>query len=516
MQGLPPIYICSKIVASDRYTRIENQLSPLSKRQLRDMTTGNPSGRKQINEADGHNISEPTVPVTFLRLRSHASPPACEDARNSQLINESAGAESVSLDPEAGLVANYRKIASVLEFVDGPITAKNIRREAEVYAIPWEEIGPPPWPVVHDEIFMDLYVAYDRGQISAYVTRLPEADVLIGFYEASDPSKLMSVERPEDIVQASCDAIRRGERPTIWVRENFDIPNAPRFFCSDSVTAMLAYRRLGVSLIPAAIVSKAVPVRLPHSALEMNYGGKLKDTSSRVAAVRACKVEEVPGHMLDELSLHESLSVLRVSVERAITRLQKFHADNVCDQLHYHDTLYSTLIRTRDYLSGADLLLNAGLSSQAVSLYRSLYELHLNFYIDWLAPETSYIPLSFAARTDRRTLKKIEERMVENYLKKRSRDKAEELAKRALFFIRWLGLVSNRAMASPVGIALHENYYGYLSSILHQDFEETANHANQFRAETYQTVDERTHDWIRNFVNIVVTGTLTLVEGDIG
>lgn len=160
--------------------------------------------------------------------------------------------------------------------------------------------------------------------------------------------------------------------------------------------------------------------------------------------------------------------------------------------------------------------MSAGLASQAVALYRSLYELHLNFYVDWLAPENTYRHLSFSASADSRMLRKVEKQMVEDYLSEHSPQRAQELTKRAMCMTRWLGIVSKKAAFAPVGIAIHDQCYRYLSSVLHQDFQETASHANWFRSEAYQTVDESRSRWLGQLLNIVVSGTLHLVRSDIG
>jgi hypothetical protein len=192
-----------------------------------------------------------------------------------------------------------------------------------------------------------------------------------------------------------------------------------------------------------------------------------------------------------------------------------FHAEDH-ETLHYHDTLHSTLARTRDYLAGARCLLSAGLYSQAVSLYRSLYELHLNFYADWLAPENSWMELAHAVNVDSRYIKVIEKELHQDFLQGRTRQKAEELVKRALLLARWMGVVKNKASFAPVGIGFHDVYYGYLSRVQHQDFRETASHANRFRSENHQVIDNNCLDWLGLHVNVVVTETLQLIESDIG
>jgi hypothetical protein len=218
---------------------------------------------------------------------------------------------------------------------------------------------------------------------------------------------------------------------------------------------------------------------------------------------------------LDDQPLSVALGLLETRVEEVISKLRSFHLD-ARETLHYHDTVHSVLVRMRDYLAGARVLLKAGLASQAVSLCRSLYELHLNFYVDWLAPQNSWMEMAHATNADGRYLKALEKELSQTFSEDRPAAKATELTRRALLLPRWLGVVKNKAMFVPVGIGLHDAYYGYLSQVQHQDFRETATHANRFRTEQYQAVDEALQGWLGQLVNIVVTETLELAGADIG
>ncbi|NIF11191.1 MULTISPECIES: hypothetical protein [unclassified Burkholderia] len=441
------------------------------------------------------------VPVTFMR-------------------NASPTPTSSSVDLAAHLrdehtISKYETVQPAVQYNGGALSVDNIRRTPTIHAVPLDDIHSPPYAIEPDEVFVRQYANYIRGRTNAYYTRICEKDIFAGYYRDDAEAAPVIQSTPDEIVDARCAQIRSGRRPTILLRENHGIANAPRFFCCDSLTALAAYRRLGFSLVPAAIFSTQVPPGLTHSAFEVSIATNWGDTSPRVAGFRPCNVDSLFATRLDDLTFPDALAFLEQRVENVLQKLQSFHAEGY-ETLHYHDTLHSTLVRTRDYLSGARLLLNAGLHSQAVSLYRSLYELHLNFYVDWLAPENSWMELAYAVNADNLYLKRLVMKLSEGFSQGRPKQQADQLTKRALLLARWLGVVANKASFAPVGIGLHGVYYGYLSSVQHQDFREAASHANRFRSEHYQVIDEGRQNWLRQLVNITVTETLDLIESDIG
>ncbi|WP_155623944.1 hypothetical protein [Burkholderia territorii] len=441
------------------------------------------------------------VPVTFMR---NTSPPPA-----------SASADLAAHLRDEHTISNYEAVQPAVQYNGGALSADNIRRTPTIHAVPLDDIHSPSYAIEPDEVFVRQYQNYIRGRTNAYYTRICEKDIFAGYYRDDAEAAPVVQSTPDEIIDARCAQIRGGRRPTILLRENHDVADAPRFFCCDSLTALAAYRRLGFSLVPAAIFSTQVPPGLTHSAFEVSIATNLGDTSPRVAGFRPCKVDSLLATRLDDLTFPDALVFLEQRVENVLEKLQSFHADGY-ETLHYHDMLHSTLVRTRDYLSGARLLLNAGLHSQAISLYRSLYELHLNFYVDWLAPENSWMELAYAVNVDSRYLNRLSTELSESFSRGRPKQQAEQLTKRALLLARWLGIVKNKASFVPVGIGLHDVYYGYLSSVQHQDFREAANHANRFRSEDYQAVDAECQDWLRQLVNITVSETLELVESDIG
>jgi hypothetical protein len=412
-------------------------------------------------------------------------------------------------------IKQYDVVPPITPYVGGALNAKNIRRMPTTHWIPLEDLRTPSYAIEPDEIFVSLYQEYMLGRANTYFTRINERDIFSGYYRSSDPITPITQNSPERIIRGQCAEIRSGRRPTIFVRENFDVKAAPRFFCCDSIIALEAYRRVGISLLPAAIVSRGEPRNLRHSAFETNVAKKLGDENPRVSGFHPCSVHSLRATSLDESNLIEALKTLEIKVGVCLKKLRSFHADSY-EPFHYHDTLYSTLVRTRDYLAGAICLLKEGLIDQIVPLFRSLYEIHINFYVDWLAPENPWMELAYALNSSGAYLKAVEKDLKLDFSKGRTQQRAEQLTKRALLLARWLGVVKNKASFAPVGIGLHDRYYGYLSSVLHQDFREAADHANRFRAEGYQVIDEDHQRWLCQLANITVTETLDLVASDVG
>lgn len=398
-------------------------------------------------------------------------------------------------------------------FDGGVISSSNIRRTRPVFGVPLDLIHIPKYAIDPDPICIDLTIAFDQGKINAYATRVASSDILDGYYIQST-GELVTENTPTEEIDKWCAHIKAGGRPNLWMRENTSIPNAPRFFYSDGGGALKAYLRLGIASIPVMILAAKPPVDLAQSCFVIGHGGQLKDPVARVESFLACNVKTVPA--LDKLGspLLEILHCARERFDALIGQVKIFHTDNESEQLHYHDSVYSTLIRAREAIDGIELLANANLWMSISALQRTLYEIYLSFYVDWLAPEIAYFPLSIAARTDSKTLNLIEKDLVKNYTKHRSPQRAQEFAKRALRFIRWLGQVKNKADFAPIGVALHSKYYDDLSSVVHQDFEQAASHANRFRNNSFEYFESEQREALSNFVSIVSAGIAQLVKND--
>jgi hypothetical protein len=419
--------------------------------------------------------------------------------------------------------AKARKLIPELEtpvirdsFKGGAISATNIRRSLPVYRIPIDELHVPDYAIEPDEKFVQLYSEFDRGRVNAYSTRVAVEDILDGFCTPPPACEIKEEITPEKEIERLCDWIRAGARPTLFVRENDSCPDAPRFFYTDGSAALKAYRRLGIAEVPVAIVSASLPTRLPHSSFEIGHGGHLRDPVARVEEFRPCDVDTVPAIAALGTPLPEVLMRAKGRLLNAIEMLRSFHHESgEHDTIHYHDSVYSMLVRAQEHVQGIELLAEHKLWSTVPNLQRTLYELSLTYYVDWLAPEQTYFDMSVAASLDSAGLRLLEDMLTKDYAEQGSPQRAKALAKRAMRLVRWLDKVSNKAAFAPIGIALHEKFYSALSSTAHQDFAQTAKHANRFRDPSYEHFGERSQQSLADFVNIVVGTIVSMADADL-
>lgn len=398
----------------------------------------------------------------------------------------------------------------------GTISARNIRRAQNVYSIPLDSLRSPDFVIEADQRFVELYMQFSLGRACAFATRVPSDHILDGFYTEPPSSERKEENTPQHEIDLNIEEIRAGGRPSIWVRENNSCPDAPRFFHTDGIAVLKAYRQLGIRDIPVMIVAASPPVGLKHSCFVIGHGGILRDPVARIEDFHPCEIKTIPALLEIHTPLQGVLAAAKSRLTDAIEALRKFHQESEqLEILHYHDSVFSTLVRAQEYVKAIELLSQEKLWSPVPNLQRSLYELSLTYYVDWIAPQQTYFGMSVAASLDSAGLRLLEEQLAKDFGKQRSAQRAKELAKRALKFIRWIEKVSNKASFAPIGLALHEKFYSALSSTAHQDFAQTAKHANRFRDPTFEHFGEQYQRSLADFLNIVIGTILSMAAGDI-
>jgi hypothetical protein len=414
------------------------------------------------------------------------------------------------------LSMKFKKRKLSVDYNGGDLSANNIKLSPTLYSVPAGKIRIPEYlsEVPPDNLFIDLYRDFYLGKSNTYFTRISDSEILCGYF-VKDIEAVVSENTPEKYIEECCRKIRGGHRPTVFLRENDGYPDAPKFFCSDSILLLKAYRRLGIKMIPAALVGRSISPFLPHSLFESNIAHSKGENGPRLVRVHPCSTRDLAAHSTNDKSFSQTLTVLRESVDETISRLVCFHEASD-DPVHWHESNYSILVRIRDYLSSSILLIEKNFFDQAASLFRGVYELHLNFYIQWISPENEDLHLAYQLLSEPHLQKHVERSFLDSCRKERSEQDAIERTKRAFFFVRWLGVVKNKADFSPVGMGLHTKFYPFLSSAIHQDFSQTASHANRFEDNSYQTELQKNFSKLILFVNILVTETLALVTDDLG
>lgn len=186
-------------------------------------------------------------------------------------------------------------------------------------------------------------------------------------------------------------------------------------------------------------------------------------------------------------------------------------------QLHYHHMVFSALVRAQETLQAIEILIEKNLWFQALALLRVLYELHLNFYFDWLQPETNYKFLAAASVFNKEKISKEKGKILNEFMNKGDLSRAAEDRANAIWRpVIVASTVSEKAKLPKVGILYHKDIYDFLSQISHQNFEVASIHANRFDDEKFLVIDQDTKITYIRFMDYIVSEFIQCVDHDIG
>lgn len=411
-----------------------------------------------------------------------------------------------------------RKNSNTSKQVSRKIDAISVRRTPEVFSIPIGKIHTPDWMVESDSIFVSLYAKYLTGKISGYVTRVPLEQIQEGFYSMSKDMEYRCDNPPEDVIEKQMLDIRRGARRPLHLYSSLKPNSAKRFLCPDDVAIFIAYKRLNIKSVPAIVFAPGKK-SLPESSLEARVTPSAKNLGPRVCGLVSV---EKPQTLLTVLgptvSTHagNELSKLSEALKSSVMNLRSFHAA-ASSQLHYHHMVFSAVIRVQETLRAIELLIENNLWYQALALLRVLYEIHLNFFFDWLQPETNYRFLAASAVLNSAGVAKaradLSKELRDKGISPKSADEQANIVWRPVTFA---STVAEKAKLSKVGICYHKDIYSFLSQITHQDFEVATLHANRFDDETFLTIDEELKVTYLRFIDLIISEFVFCVDSDIG
>jgi hypothetical protein len=396
------------------------------------------------------------------------------------------------------------------------ITAVSVRRTRPTFEIELANIHVPEWMACADPIFSGLYEKYLSGRIPGFLTRVPIGMIKEGFYLPSEKFAYKCDVPPEDVILGKVRAIQQGARPPLHLYLNRNTNCNFRFLCPDDVASCLAYKQLRIGSVPAIVFG---PGResLPFSSLQTRVSTLAPKLGPRicglVSAERPTKLATIIGKNLPDDPL-EVVRKLLGALRTVIARLRLVHIAEK-DQLHYHHMVFSALVRTQETLTAIELLIEKNLWYQALALLRVLYEIHLNYYFDWLQPETNYMFLAAAAVFGNAARQKqlMSEELVAQGV---SATSATEQANIAWRPVAYAATVSEKARLPKVGILYHKEIYEFLSRVSHQDFEVASLHANRFDDDTFKSIAENVKLTYLRFMDYVVSEFVTCVNSDIG
>lgn len=398
------------------------------------------------------------------------------------------------------------------------LNAASIRRTSPTFEVDPKRIRVPDWMVGTDSIFLDLYRKYLQGRVPGFLTRVPLEMIKEGFYLPAEGFAYKCDAPPEEVVLAQVRAIQQGARRSLHLYVNKNPACTFRFLCPDDVAICLAYKRLKIRLVPAIVFGPG-RASLPLSSLETKVlpnAIKLGPRISRLVSVdKPAKLPSIIGETLPEKPIFVVKNISQ-TLRPLIARLRLFHIAER-EQLHYHHMIFSALVRMQETLTAIELLIEKDLWYQALALLRVLYEIHLNFYFDWLQPETNYQYLAAAAVFSNKDVAH-QKRLMSSELIVGGvpATLAAEQANIAWKPVTYASTVADKAQLPKVGVLYHKDIYEFLSRVTHQDFEVASLHANRFDDELFKDISDDVKSTYLRFMDFVVSEFVDCIDSDIG
>ena len=397
-----------------------------------------------------------------------------------------------------------------------PASALSLVRSHPVRLIPIDriQIG---HDVVEDRVFLSKYIAFLTGKAPTHETRLSLNSIRRGFWKHS-PTGWNLVEDPVATrsLKETMSVIRLDSRPVLHLYENPNASDDKRFVCPDDVTIHAAYEALGISKVPVALMGR--PRNLEESCLSLRCFPRHKNDFvallDGLVSVTHDKVPSVLGGQKPTSAI--VLSRLHLVLIETKEALKLFHEPGATT-FHYHHTLYSFLLRAEDYIQAMGAILDMGKPLAAAGLLRSLYELLLVFYVDWLAPGHTFKYLQMASVVSEKSW----EAMCEKWRKAdlaagTSTVNAKNIKDAHMRAFRLGCVVAERARISPLGEQFHRDIYRFLSDIVHHDFSMTARYAHTLDHGD-DAVDQKDFvDTILHLSDVLVAALVTRIRADIG
>lgn len=367
--------------------------------------------------------------------------------------------------------------------------------------------------IIEDEIFLKKYLRLLKGEKQALLTRISIREIKNGFYRRSGSTvESITDQVSQEELEYTEDLIRSGHRPEIYVYKNI-YPNTPeKYIAPDDSAVYQAYSSLKIEMIPAIVLETSTD--LEESAYEiraLNYKDEHLGIfiNSTLSKKESRYVHSILGKEISR-NHAEELEKLRQYASKLSEKVKMFH-NNYMPNLHYHQTLFSILYRLSENLEAIKLLISNGYYFQAVCLLRSAYEISLDFYVDWLAPEQIGFWLQVHSRVNRDGLNKALE------LAHPIGNKTDKLiSERKSYCYNLLSKVSNKADISPLGKKFYNDVYTFSSEVIHQDFNMTEIYSKLMDNPNSETFNEKSTTTLIRCLDLITAKICARIEKDIG
>ncbi|WP_157653553.1 hypothetical protein [Burkholderia ubonensis] len=374
--------------------------------------------------------------------------------------------------------------------------------------------------VVPDDIFMSKYIDHMTGKLTAYATRVPIDKVMPGFWRPNKNTGgfdyVCDPLAPESVAVMS-DLIRRGDRQPIFIYRNPNKLDAHSYVCPDDVNVISAYQNLGIKSVPAILLDR--PDEMEESGIGIKtIRGPKNIPISYTSCIAGVTHKTAPSYLGENRQMEaDSINRIIYHVDLAREKIRKFHRDGEIS-MHYHHTLHSVLLRTKESLLSVKLLFENKLYVNAISIVRSLYELALTFYVDWLAPTHMYQYLQIAAVEGQKKWEERCRKMYTNYVGKSGFTDydAKTLSDGHIRAYRLASVVSEKAKIFPFGPEYHKDMYAFLSDIAHHDFSMVARYTYTLDHGDESVFMEDIIKSVAHYVDLFSAAIVTRIMNDVG
>ena len=371
--------------------------------------------------------------------------------------------------------------------------------------------------VEHDEIFSKKYGNYLRGRLRVHVTRLSLEDITPGFYKpTSEGLEYICDPSDNEGVASTMALIRSGHRPALHLYESIMKGAEKAFVCPDDVPVYEAYKRLGIKSVPSHLLCSNRKSRESSIGVRgiKSFDEPYTYQFDKIFPNKHSTFPSILG--LDKPAYQKCFADLLQAIDLVKKSLISFHVGHPTG-LHYHQTLYSILVRSEESLRSMLLLFDNKLYINAATLVRTLYELALTFYIDWLAPTEIYHYLQYSSvfteKEFGKILNNIREKDISSGL---SRSDAQRIHDAKTFAFRLTSVVSEKARLFPMGETHHKDVYKFLSKLTHHDFSMTQRYINTLEHGDDTVFHEDVISTTLYCADLFTTAIVTRILDDVG
>lgn len=266
-----------------------------------------------------------------------------------------------------------------------------------------------------DEFFTRLYDNHLKSKKKAALTRFSISRITPGFYEEKSDGSLGHTRNKVDVndIKSVAMSILAGIRSELFIYKHPKL-NSDSFSCPDDEVVYEAYSQLGLVKVPVVLLDYD-DSDLEESAIIIQIRQTPKGTKHFFDKPFSHKFNSIPSFLGLESSkcFSSSMNLLIERASETLEKLRKFHISGQLN-IHYHHTLASILHRVIQSIKAIKLLATEKLYDQAYNQIRVLYELSLNFYLDWLAPERIGPYLQLYAVSSKQDWKEFKEGVCSN------------------------------------------------------------------------------------------------------